>query len=120
MPPKIGSGSYIDVRDVARMCLWVLQHPKLADGERYIAVTGSGIPQAAADILHRAYPERASIMPVGNPGDGYNHDYSWRSGEISVSGQKAQKVMGPHQYNYEQSVLDTAHWFTKFAAPERT
>jgi hypothetical protein len=99
------------VRDCAALQTWALENPHLSANERYLVVAGPGIPQAAADILHRAYPDRAHIMPKGRPGQGYRADYSWSPDEISVSGAKAQKAMGTTWIGYEKSVLDTAKYF---------
>ena len=114
VPPKIGSGSYADVRDVADLQIWILENPSLSANERYLAVNGPGIPQAAADILHEAYPDRADIMPRGNPGEGYLPDYSWPAGAVSVSGEKAQKAMGVPWIAFQKSVLDTAKYLEQF------
>lgn len=114
IPPKIGSGSYADVRDCADLQIWALENPNRSANERYLAVTGPGFPQAAADILHQAYPDRAHIMPKGRPGQGYRHDYSWSPDEVSVSGSKAQKAMGTTWIGYERSVLDTARYLESF------
>jgi len=114
IPPKIGSGSYADVRDIADLQIWAFENPKLSADERYLGVNGPGIPQAAADILHEVYPERRHIMPRGTPGDGYMPDHSWSPDSVSVSGDKAQKAMGRSWIPFKQSVLDTAKWFEQF------
>ena len=115
MPPKLGSGSYADVRDVARLQIWALENPSKSSGERYLAANGPGFPQAAADILHRAYPDRVDVMPKGHPGEGYLPDHSWPPGAVSVSGEKAQRaIMGEPWIGFEQSVLDTAKWLAQF------
>lgn len=85
-----------------------------SSGERYLAVNGPGFPQAIADILHKAYPERGSLMPRGSPGEGYMEDYSWPPGAVSVSGKKAQSAMGEPWIDFKRSVLDTAKWLEQF------
>ncbi|OCK80951.1 NAD(P)-binding protein, partial [Lepidopterella palustris CBS 459.81] len=108
IPPRIGSGSFVHVRDTAGLHVWALENPIKSNGERYLAIAGPGFPQMIADILHKAYPNRADIMPRGRPGDGYLPNLDWPPGGISVSGKKAQEAMGITWIPLEQSVLDTA------------
>ncbi|KAI1159304.1 NAD(P)-binding protein [Nemania serpens] len=73
-----GHGTHVDVRDVARMTEWAASHSDIAGGERYI-VGGNdnvGVPQAAADVLRKAYPDRRDIIKEGTPGEGYLPGYA--------------------------------------------
>jgi nucleoside-diphosphate-sugar epimerase len=115
IPPSIGSGSFIDVRDVAFVHLWAYEHPDISNGERYIASHGYGPPQAIADILREAYPDRREIIQVGNPGEGYAgyengvvKEVKFLEGKPSVSGKKAESVMGFKTRTFKESVLETA------------
>lgn len=77
VPPAMEINGYVDVRDVAGIHLWCMEHPKRSDGQRYIVSAGLGTPQAAADILRQAYPSREDVIPRGEPGKGYLPDYGF-------------------------------------------
>jgi nucleoside-diphosphate-sugar epimerase len=117
--PNIGSGSFVNVRDVAFIHSWAFEHPEVADGERYIACEGFGPMQATADILRWKYRETefAGRITVGEPGTGYV-GYDAETGEVRsvgyvpgkprVSGEKAARAMGVRYISYRKSVEDTA------------
>ncbi|KUJ16913.1 NAD-dependent epimerase/dehydratase:3-beta hydroxysteroid dehydrogenase/isomerase-like protein [Mollisia scopiformis] len=119
VPPSIGSGSFVDVRDVAFMHTWAYENPKKADGERYIACNGFGPSQALADILREHYKGTTigEKIPVGTPGAGYV-GYNKETGKvesvqyppenIKVDGTKAVREMGIKYISFPQSVVDTA------------
>ncbi|TDZ23554.1 putative uncharacterized oxidoreductase [Colletotrichum orbiculare MAFF 240422] len=99
---------WVDVRDVAKLVVWGFEHADEADGERYIAKTAWGTPQATADILRPAYPYLS--IKEGTPGEGYLS--GWKSPqERDVDGSKALKALGGEYIAYDQSVLDTAKAF---------
>jgi hypothetical protein len=117
--PNIGSGSFVDVRDVALTHVWAYEHPFKANGERYLAVEGFGPLQAAADILRYHYKDTpiGEKIVVGNPGGsyvGYNketrkvEDVKYAPNTVSASGKKAEREMGVKWITFQQSVLDTA------------
>ncbi|KAG9231618.1 hypothetical protein BJ875DRAFT_468946 [Amylocarpus encephaloides] len=119
LPADIGSASSVDVRDVAFAHLWALEHPSIADGERYIACSGKGTLQAAADTLRYAYKGTSPADRVikGTPGKGYvGYDektgkvsnIKYPPGQVRVDGSKAERVMGFRYIPYEKSVADTA------------
>jgi hypothetical protein len=69
--PPIGSGGFVDVRDVAFLHIWAFEYSDQADGERFCACQGFGPLQAVADILKREY-KGTSIgekIPLGEPCD---------------------------------------------------
>lgn len=118
VPPTIGSGCFVDVRDIAFMHLWAFEHPDIADGERYIGVAGYGATQACADILRKHYPRRLDKIPMGLPGHGYKGYVDGRverveypDGRFQISGDKAQKAMGIKWVTMQESVLDTVESF---------
>ncbi|KAF8857237.1 NAD(P)-binding protein [Acephala macrosclerotiorum] len=119
VPPNIGSGSFVDVRDVAFMHTWAYEHPEKADGERYIACQGFGPSQAIADVLHYAYKGTpiAEKIPVGNPGVGYIgydketgkvENLNYHPENVKVDGSKGKKAMGFEYITFPQSIVDTA------------
>ena len=112
IPAQIGGAGYIDVRDVARMHIWAMEHPERSNGERYLLVNGKAPPQAAADLLRQKYPDRDIV--VGNPGQGYAPDYWFVKGEPSLVSTKAYKALGKESFiRYDKSVLDSIDAFEK-------
>lgn len=119
IPLKIGSGSFVDVRDVARVHIWVYEHPEVANGERYIAATSFGPPQGIADILRYEYKgtKFAEKILVGTPGEGYA-GYNKETGEVvdvdylpefaRPSGKKAETAIGLKWIPFKQSVIESA------------
>lgn len=122
MPPNIGSGGYVDVRDVARIHLWAYEHPDVADGERYIGCQGFGPTQALADIIRQEYAgtKIGEKVTKGEPGNGYQGfnketgkvEYvSWAKGGVQVDGSKAEQAIGQKYIGFPQSVIETAKAF---------
>lgn len=111
IPPGIGGMSYVDVRDVALLHAWALEHPSESNGQRYLCTNGKGTPQAIADICRKHYPGRE--IAVGEPGKDYVEDYWWPKGEASMLASKAYKALGIERFaiDFEQSVLDTVRAF---------
>ena len=119
IPQNIGSGSFVDVRDVAAIHIWVYENSEQADGERYIACAGYGPYQAAADILHQKYrgTRTAEKIVVGTPGEGYL-GFNKETGDVDVvayppgvtqaSGKKAEREVGFKYITFQQSISDTA------------
>ncbi|ETI23161.1 hypothetical protein G647_04958 [Cladophialophora carrionii CBS 160.54] len=112
IPPPIGGAGYIDVRDVARMHVWAAEHPAESDGQRYILSNGKAPPQAAADLLREAFPDRDIV--VGEPGKGYRSDYWFPEDEASTVATKAYRALGVERFiPYDRSILDTVAAFEK-------
>jgi hypothetical protein len=119
IPAKIGSSSYVDVRDVATVHVWVYEHPEQANGERYIAAKSFGPPQGMADILRYEYrgTKFAEKILLGNPGEGYI-GYNKETGEVTEpdylpesarpSGKKAEEAIGLKWIPFKQSVIESA------------
>lgn len=111
MPPSIGGQSYIDVRDVAALHIWCMEHPEASNGQRYIAANGRGTPQAAADVLRKAFPDREII--VGEPESDYvQGTFDYVPGMRSTRATKAYNAMGVKSFiRYDKSILDTVKAF---------
>jgi len=106
---KPGNSGFVDVRDVARLVVFGIEHPDVTDGQRFLAVAGYGGAQAAADILRRAYPDRRNIIQEGQPGEGYAPDYVFPEPEAAAyDGSKVVRATGRPYIPFDQSVLDTA------------
>lgn len=114
IPPPIAPGSsFVDVRDVARVAVFSVDHPDKANGERFLLASGQFPPQAAADILREAFPERRDIIKVGNPGEGYNPGYAYNENRV-IDGSKAVQVTCKDYYPVEQTIIDAAKSYKKF------
>jgi nucleoside-diphosphate-sugar epimerase len=104
--------SYVDVRDVARLFTYSVEHPDETDGQRYILAAANGPPQSVADILREALPAgRRDVIQEGTPGKGYLPGYAWdaAAGPV-VDNTKARKVLGAF-IPWETTVVDTAKSF---------
>lgn len=113
LPPQIGGAGYIDVRDVARMHVWAVEHPDQSNGQRYLLADGKAPPQAAADLLRQKFPDRDIVM--GNPGQGYTlPDYWVLEHEPSLVSTKAYEALGVQRFiRYDQSIMDTVEAFER-------
>jgi nucleoside-diphosphate-sugar epimerase len=97
----------VDVRDVARLTLYPIEHPAEADGQRYIAHAAEGHPQAIADILRKAFPEARNRIKEGTPGEGYTKGYQLSAEGVQIDSEKGRKALGGWTA-FEKSVVDTA------------
>ena len=115
LPPPIGTGSVIDVRDVSALHIWCAENPSESNGQRYLVTNGRATPQAIADVLRRAYPDRKGF-PADNPEKDYEADYSWGQQGMSIDETKAKSALERDLIGFETSVLDTAEAFERFYA----
>ncbi len=106
---------YVDVRDVSRFVVFAVDHPEKTDGERYIAASACGPPQAMADILRKALPERAAAIDKGTPGDGYLPGYGFPASGNSYDGSKLVRTTGRDYIPFDKTVLDTVESFKNIA-----
>ncbi|KAH7175653.1 hypothetical protein EDB81DRAFT_15461 [Dactylonectria macrodidyma] len=107
--PLTPNPGFVDVRDIARVVVFGVDHHDKANGERYILARGMVPPQAAADILREAFPDRRDIIKKGTPGEGYNPDFAFPETGI-IDGSKAVKATGKSHYSVEQTIIDTANF----------
>ena len=114
IPLSSGLNEYVDVRDVAKIHLWCMEHPDQTDGQRYIASAGLGPPQAVADILRRAYPKRESIIPRGRPGGGYRPDFGFFINNRKCNGTNAAEAVGMRYISYDKSIVETAKFLERY------
>jgi nucleoside-diphosphate-sugar epimerase len=109
-----GSTPYSDIRDIADVYLWCAEHPLEADGQRYLVVAGHGPRQAIYDILRKHYPERADIIPRGNPEFQYNKDWTFDLDGVRFDSSKVKSHTGLKFRSYEETVVDTAEFLAPF------
>ena len=113
IPPGIGTNGYIDVRDVAAMHVWCVENPMQSADQRFLLAEGRATPQAAADLLRKAYPER-TMIPVGNPESDYEPGYVFANNGVNLSSAKAKKTTGRSFIKYDQSILETVKVFERY------
>lgn len=114
VPPGFGTNGYVDVRDVAKIHIWCMEHPTQSANQRYLASAGLGPPQAVVDILRRAYPEREDIIPRGEPGKGYLPDFKFFREGGRHYGTQASEAVGMQYIPYDQSILETARVLERY------
>ncbi|CAJ2499887.1 Uu.00g027400.m01.CDS01 [Anthostomella pinea] len=115
-PGPPGYGTHVDVRDVARLSVFAAEHPDIVDGQRYIAGGNGnfGVPQAAADVLREAYPDRRDVIKKGTPGQGYEPRWASPPNVPKIVSDKAVAATGQSWIPYDKMVLDAAKMFEAF------
>jgi nucleoside-diphosphate-sugar epimerase len=113
IPPNYGNPvtGFVDVRDVARVFVWAVEHPEIANGERYITAAGVFTNQAIADLLRKHYPHLK--IEVGTPGEGYPPDFKPIPEGITIDASKSIKATGQDYIGFEKMILDAAKEFEK-------
>ncbi|KAF4837615.1 putative uncharacterized oxidoreductase [Colletotrichum siamense] len=111
-----GNGTHVDVRDVARLITFAVDHPDVTDGQRYIAGGNGNFAnvQAYSDVLRKAYPNRRDIIVEGEPGKGYVEDYSEPPESRKVDASKAVKTTGQGWIPFEKTLLDAAKAYERY------
>ncbi|KAH6653078.1 hypothetical protein BKA67DRAFT_536775 [Truncatella angustata] len=110
----ISSGPFVDVRDVARLTVFGVEHGQDTDAQRYLAQSGWGSPQAVADVLCRQYPDRKTIICQGTPESDYLADFKTPPQAPQVDTSKAIRATGQGWIDLETMVLDAAKAFEKY------
>ena len=108
IPANIGTAGYIDVRNVAAVHVWCATHPAEAANHRFFTTAGRGTSQGIADILRKAYPERAEVIVKGEPGSDYEADYGFLKGGPTYDNLASKKAAGGEFIRFDQSIRDTA------------
>jgi nucleoside-diphosphate-sugar epimerase len=118
MPRKVGSGMFVDVRDLAGVCAEFVEKSSVTiaeedgslNGRRIIAVAGRMIAHSMAKELYGKYPETLTHLErlVKRDGD-----------EVEEVGptfdtRDAEKALGRSWTTYEQSVSDTAKLLERY------
>ena len=105
--PGFGTPGFVDVRDLAHVHMWCMEHPIQTRDQRIRAHAGVERPSGLVGTLRQAYPERGDVIPRNEPGTGYVAD---RGGirEMGFVGVHASPEGGFRYTSYKQSILDTA------------
>lgn len=108
----IAGGAYVDVRDVATISTFAVEHPDKVAGKRFPLVAGSGPTQAIVDILREDYPERQHLIPAGEKGKGYHpRDWSFSPDTIGFSSKLVEDVTKIQWIPFDTSIRDTVKSF---------
>ncbi|KAI0148880.1 hypothetical protein BJ166DRAFT_571158 [Pestalotiopsis sp. NC0098] len=113
IPASLGFGAYVDVRDVARLAVFSVEHGSDVNKQRYIALSGWGSPQAAADILREKYSQTDRIQE-GAPHSDYLPDYSFPPQAPQIDASHAVKATGQGWIGFDTMVVDTAKAFERY------
>jgi nucleoside-diphosphate-sugar epimerase len=108
----LAAGAYVDVRDVATITTYAIEHPNEVAGERFPLVAGSGPPQAIADILRESFPERQHLIPEGQRGKGYQPGtWGFVRDSISFSSKLVEDLTRIDWIPFDKSIKDTVKSF---------
>ena len=105
---SFGTHSFVDVRDVARIHLWCMEHPNQSSDKRIRAAVGLEPPQVVVDILRQAYPERDDIILQRKTGRRDLPHSVLIEGGTFVNGVQASQLATMKYMPLKQSILDTA------------
>jgi nucleoside-diphosphate-sugar epimerase len=109
-----GTGPVVDVRDVAKVFVAIIEQPEKANGERFITASAFATGQAYLDILNKQYPEKKDIIKLGEPNTGYMPGYATPSTFTEIDNTKVPKVLGLEWIPFEKTVIDSAKAFEKY------
>jgi nucleoside-diphosphate-sugar epimerase len=112
--PFAGLSQVVDVRDVAALLVYAVEHPEETNGGRYIASSSIYSVQAYADILRKAFPDAQNRIVEGEPGKGYPKNFQPDpTKDALVDSSKAEKLLASQGgwTSFEKSVVDTAKAF---------
>ncbi|KAK4150249.1 hypothetical protein C8A00DRAFT_18189 [Chaetomidium leptoderma] len=103
---------FVDIRDVARAVVFAVDHLEKTNNERFILASFASPQQAVANILRKAFPERAHIIEEGTPGEGYLPGYAFPKHRV-YDGTKITRVTGQDYISWEKTVVDAAEMFKR-------
>ena len=109
--PGFGTHGLVDVRDVASIHIWCMEHPSESRDKRMRASAGFESPQGVVDALRQAYPERKDVIPPKEPGKGYVPDIVLTKEKSFAN---ASQVAGMRYIPYKQSILETAEFLERY------
>ena len=106
--PGFDTHGFVDVRDLASIHIWCMEHRGQGSDRRIRASAGSENPQGVIDTLRQAYPERRDVIPWKEVGEGHQPDIVLIKEKAFVNGVQASQAFGLKYTTYKQSILDTA------------
>ncbi|KAH8680630.1 NAD dependent epimerase/dehydratase [Xylariales sp. PMI_506] len=105
---RVGYGAYVDVRDVARLAVFAVEHPDVADKQRYLSVSSWVHPQGVADVLRKSYPDRANIIKEGSAGQGYTPGFKLPVEGLQYDWKTVVDATGTDLIPFEKTIVDAA------------
>lgn len=106
--PGFGTHGFVDVRDVAKIHMWCMEHLSQSIDKRIRASAGVEHPQGVVNILRQAYPEREDLILQKKAGKGYLPDIGRIRERGFVNGVQASSMAGIKYIPFKQSILETA------------
>ena len=106
--PGFGTPGFVDVRDVAKIHIWCMEHPIQSRDKRIRAHAGVERPYGLVGTLRQAYPERGDVIPRKELGIGYVGDKGGLRERDFVNGEQVTQVAAIRYISYKQSILETA------------
>ncbi|ETS73471.1 hypothetical protein PFICI_14417 [Pestalotiopsis fici W106-1] len=110
----VGFGAYVDVRDVARLAVFSVEHGNQVNAQRYMAASGWASPQAAADVLRQKYPGWKDSIQKGAPQSNYLPGYKYPPQAPQIDASKAVRATGQGWIRFDDMVVDTAEVFKAY------
>ncbi|KAI0597455.1 NAD dependent epimerase/dehydratase [Biscogniauxia sp. FL1348] len=104
----LGHGAHVDVRDVARLTAFVVDHPHETDGKRLLAVSSYVGPLAVAKVLQEAYPERRELIKGPVLGEDVSDDFAFPDGIPKYDTQTVVDLTGLDWIPFKKTILDAA------------
>ncbi|KAI1638666.1 NAD dependent epimerase/dehydratase [Biscogniauxia mediterranea] len=115
LPPRealLGHGAHVDVRDVARLTAFAVEHPHRTDGRRLLAASSYVSPLAVAKVLREAYPERRGVIKGGGlaegEGEGVRDDFAFPEEGPKYDTQTVVELTGQDWIPFKKTILDAA------------
>ncbi|KAI1493504.1 NAD dependent epimerase/dehydratase [Biscogniauxia mediterranea] len=109
LPPRealLGHGAHVDVRDVARLTAFAVEHPHRTDGRRLLAASSYVTPLAVAKVLREAYPERRGV--IKGEGEGVRDDFAFPEEGPKYDTQTVVELTGQDWIPFKKTLLDAA------------
>lgn len=97
----MGTAPYCDIRDLARISSYAVEHLKEANGKQFLGIAGHGSSQGTLNILREAYPERRDNVQEGSLGQGYDADYSLQKGGVQFDASRTALTIRLKYIDYE-------------------
>jgi nucleoside-diphosphate-sugar epimerase len=113
VPEKVGSGTYVDVRDLAKICWWCLENAGMVDGKRIVAIAGQAEPEVLVRSLWTKYKDGVEDYEEVDSGDKIGSaDHVVRIPKFDT--RLAEEAVGGKWISYRKTVLDTARMLERY------
>ncbi|KAI5926220.1 NAD dependent epimerase/dehydratase [Camillea tinctor] len=111
LPPAeglLGHGAHVDVRDVARLTAFLVEHPRETDGKRFLAASAWVSPRGVAKVLREAYPERKGVIQGAEGEEEVGDDFAFPEEGPRYDTQTVVELTGQDWIPFKKTILDAA------------